>query len=128
MQKRESELEIHSDERYESELARYDTPGQTAVLKFNHPAIGDPANPLNQQRMFLECIRDGKPPAFTAENGLAGPGRGHGSVRIRGGRESREGALMATIGGADILFCQDGGPQADKHVCPTACSGTKAVY
>jgi len=34
------------------------------------PSLGDLENPYNQQRMFLEAVRDGSPPPVSIASGL----------------------------------------------------------
>jgi hypothetical protein len=69
LERREIGLELTLDEPYESELIRYTTPGQTVNIPVPRHTVRDAANPLNQQRMFIEHVRAGKPPHVTAEQG-----------------------------------------------------------
>jgi predicted dehydrogenase len=65
----ENELELKLDEPYSSELIHYSTPGKTIKIPVSGRALGDAENPLNQQRMFIDRVKEGKPPHVTAEQG-----------------------------------------------------------
>jgi predicted dehydrogenase len=57
----DADVELLLDRAYESEVIKYDTPGKARVFagpKFDLESTG---NPFNQQRMFVEAIRAGKP-------------------------------------------------------------------
>ncbi len=62
-------LDLVLDEPYESQFIRYTTPGK--VARFSAPTynLGDATGRYNQQRLFLEAIRDGRAPAMSGPMG-----------------------------------------------------------
>jgi predicted dehydrogenase len=65
----DKELAVVLDGPYRSDLIRYEMPGE--VLRVPAPAfsLSDAANPLNQQRMFIDAIREGRKPFMSGEQG-----------------------------------------------------------
>jgi predicted dehydrogenase len=65
----EFELELQLDEAYSSAMIKYTTPGQIVNLTFAPAKLDDTNQAGNQQRMFIEAIREGRKPHMPGEIG-----------------------------------------------------------
>jgi predicted dehydrogenase len=65
----EFELELQLDEAYSSPMIKYSTPGQIVTLAFPAAKLDDTNFAGNQQRMYIEAIREGRKPHMTGEIG-----------------------------------------------------------
>ena len=77
----EFELEFQLDEAYTSPMIKYTTPGQIATLAFPPAKLDDTNFVGNQQRMFIESIRDGRPPHMGGEIGRRDLGIVHAAYK-----------------------------------------------
>jgi predicted dehydrogenase len=65
----DSELELHLKRPYASRWINYDTPDKRQVFAAPPARFDDTDNPFNQQRMFLEALRNGGKPHMSGELG-----------------------------------------------------------